>query len=90
MVEKILLIIVLELLYNAIYSEKSKGWLNKNYWMKEKFYLSQFYFNYYYYYYYYYVGSTFGGFFTVGVNEPRPNGLDTINFVEKMGSRTGL
>ena len=50
MVDKILLIIVLEVLYNAIYLEKSKGWLNKHYWMKEKFYLLQFYFNYYYYY----------------------------------------
>ena len=49
MVDKVLLI-VLEVLYNAIYLEKSKGWLNKHYWMKEKFYLSQFYFNYYYYY----------------------------------------
>ena len=48
MVEEILLIIVLEVFYNAIYLEKSKGWLNKNYWMKEKFYLSQFYFYYYY------------------------------------------
>ena len=48
MVDKILLIIVLEVPYNAIYLEKSKGWLNKNYWMKEKFYLSQFYFYYYY------------------------------------------
>ena len=36
------------------------------------------------------VGSTFGRFFTVGVNEPKPNGPDTINLVEKMGSRTGL
>ena len=34
------------------------------------------------------VGSTFGRFFTVGANEPKPNGLDTINLVEKMGSRT--
>ena len=50
MVDKILLIIVLEVLYNAIYLEKSKCWLKKNYWMKEKFYLLQFYFNYYYYY----------------------------------------
>ena len=24
-----------------------------------------------------------GGFFTVGVNEPKPDGLDTINMVEK-------
>ena len=52
MVGKILLIIVLEVLYNTIYLEKSKGWLNKNYRMNEKFYLLQFYFTYYYYYYY--------------------------------------
>ena len=31
------------------------------------------------------VGSTFGRFFTVGVNEPKPNGPDTINMVEKNG-----
>ena len=36
------------------------------------------------------VGSTFGRFFTVGANEPKPNGPDTMNLVEKMGSRTGL
>ena len=36
------LLIVLEVLYNAIYLEKSKGWLNKNYWMRDKFYLSRF------------------------------------------------
>ena len=36
------------------------------------------------------VGSTFGRFFTVGENEPKPNGPDTINLVEKMGSRIGL
>ena len=29
-------------------------------------------------------------FFTVGVNEPKPNGPDTINLVEKMGLRIGL
>ena len=29
------------------------------------------------------IGSTFGRFFTVGVNEPKPNGPDTINMVEK-------
>ena len=36
------------------------------------------------------VGSTFGMFFTVGANEPKPIGPDTINLVEKMGSRTKL
>ena len=36
------------------------------------------------------VGFTFGRFFTVGANEPKPNGPDTINLVEKMGLRTGL
>ena len=36
------------------------------------------------------VGSTFGRFFTVGANEPKPNGPDTMNLVEKMGSRNGL
>ena len=37
-----------------------------------------------------YCRSIFGRFFAVGVNEPKPNGPDTINLVEKMGSRTGL
>ena len=37
-----------------------------------------------------FVGSTFGGLFIVGVNEPKPNRPDTINLVEKMGSRTGF
>ena len=32
----------------------------------------------------------FGSFFSIGVNEPKPNGPDTINLVEKMGSKTGL
>ena len=38
---------------------------------------------------YIFVGSTFGRSFTVDANESKPNRPDTINLVEKMGSRTG-
>ena len=39
---------------------------------------------------YIYVGSRFGGSFTVGVSEPKPNKPNTMNFVKKRAQELGL
>ena len=36
------------------------------------------------------VGSRFGGSFTVGVSEPKPNRPNTMNLVEKRAQELGL
>ena len=36
------------------------------------------------------VGSRFGGSYTVGVSEPKPNRPDTMNLVEKQAQELGL
>ena len=37
-----------------------------------------------------YVGSQFGGSFTIGVSEPKPNRPNTMNLVEKGAQELGL
>ena len=39
---------------------------------------------------YIYVGSRFGGSFTVGASEPKPNRPNTMNLVEKRAQKLGL
>ena len=39
---------------------------------------------------YVFVGSCFGGSFTVGVSEPKPNRPNTMNLIEKRAQELGL